>query len=576
MSDEFDLVVRRGTVVDGTGRAPFEADVAVSRGRIAAVGAVDGRGREEIDAKGLLVTPGFVDIHTHYDGQAIWSDSLAPSSLHGVTSVVMGNCGVGFAPCRETDRELLVSVMEGVEDIPEIVMTQGLNWEWESFPEYLDALDRRRHDIDFAAQVPHSALRVYAMGQRGANREPARPEDLALMQRLVRDAIGAGALGFATSRIFIHRTRGGAHIPSYDASEIELAAIGQALKDMGQGVLQFVLGMPWQDLESEVELVARLARASGRPASFSLAQDNTNPDAWRRALALVAHANSEGCHIRAQVFPRGVGMLIGHEVSVNPFCLCPSYQPLALLPFEERIAALRDPALRARLLSELPMDPVAPLALMGRNFERMFPLFDPPDYEPPLAQSIAARARSEEKSAEEVAYDLLLEQGGRAKLYVILTNYAAGNLDCVLEMMQSRETVLGLGDGGAHYGMICDSGYPTFVLTHWVRDRRGPKLPLALAIKELARDPANAVGLNDRGTIAPGFKADINVIDFDGLSLTTPTVVNDLPAGGKRLMQYANGYVATIVTGEVIRRNGSATGKLPGRLVRGARPAPAD
>jgi len=569
----FDLVLRGGTLVDGTGAAPFEADVAIMDGRIAAIGQFAGRGDEEIDAKGRLVTPGFVDIHTHYDGQAIWSSNLAPSSQHGVTSVVMGNCGVGFAPCREADRDLLVSVMEGVEDIPEIVMTKGLNWEWESFPQYLDALERRPHDIDFATQIPHSALRVYAMGRRGAERETATSDDLALMQRLVKEAIEAGALGFATSRIFIHRTRDGAHIPSYDAAEAELTAIAQTLKEMNRGTLQFVLGAPGRDLPSEVELVARLARSSGRPASFSLAQDNSNPDGWRRALAVAARANDAGAQVRAQVLPRGVGIIVGHDVSINPFCLCPSYQALTRIAFEERIAAMRDPAVRARLLSEAPMDPVAPLAVMGRHFERMFPFRDPPDYEPPLSQSIAARARAEGRPALEVAYDLLLEENGRAKLYVILTNYAAGNLDCVLEMMQSSETVLGLGDGGAHYGMICDSGYPTFLLTHWSRDRRGARLPLPLAIKSLAHDPAAAVGLNDRGVIAQGFKADLNIIDFDALRLPAPVVVNDLPAGGRRLMQDAHGYVATIVSGEIIRRNGVATGKLPGQLVRGAQEA---
>lgn len=574
MESEFDLVIRNGTVIDGSGREPHESDIAVKNGVIAAIGWVSGKGREETDAKGLLVTPGFVDIHTHYDGQAVWSDRLAPSSSHGVTSVVMGNCGVGFAPCRAGDRALLVSVMEGVEDIPEVVMTDGLTWDWETFPEYLDALERRPHDIDFATQIPHSAVRVFAMGKR-APTEIATDEDKRAMQGLVREALSAGALGFATSRLFIHRTGKGAHIPSYAAEEAELAAMAGTLKNSGRGVLQFVLGRPGTRFIDDVRMVARLAKESGRPASFSFAQDNSNADAWHEILDVVARANAEGSRIRAQIFPRPVGMVIGYELSVNPFCLCPSYQPLLAMPFAERIKALRDPSLRARLLSEKPLDPVAPLALLGRNFERMFVLGDPPNYEPPMETSVAAHARARGVTPEEFAYDLLLEDGGKKQLYVALTNYARGNLDAVLEMMRRDDTVLGLGDGGAHYGMICDSGYPTFLLSHWTRDRHGDKLPLTQAIRMLTRDPAETVGLNDRGRIAKGYKADLNVIDYDRLQLPAPTVAYDLPAGGKRLMQGARGIKSTFVSGVAIARDGSATGALPGKLVRGARPAPA-
>ncbi len=573
MSD-FDLIIRHGTVIDGSGGQPFEADVAVKDGVIAAVGKVAGKGKEEIDAKGLIVTPGFVDIHTHYDGQAVWSDRLAPSSSHGVTSVVMGNCGVGFAPCRSGDRALLVSVMEGVEDIPEVVMTDGLTWDWETFPEYLDALERRPHDIDFATQIPHSAIRVFAMGKR-APTEIATDEDKAAMQALVREALGAGALGFATSRLFIHRTGKGAFIPSYAAEEAELAAMAETLKESGRGVLQFVLGRPGTRFIDDVRMVARLAKESGRPASFSFAQDNSNADAWREILGVVAQANAEGSRIRAQIFPRPVGMVIGYELSVNPFCLCPSYQPLLALPFAERIKALRDPSLRAKLISEKPLDPVAPLALLGRNFERMFALGDPPNYEPPMETSIAAQARAQQGlTPEELAYDTLLEDGGKKQLYVALTNYARGNLDAVLEMMRRDDTVLGLGDGGAHYGMICDSGYPTFLLAHWTRDRHGDKLPLAQAVRMLTRDPAETVGLNDRGRIGRGYKADLNVIDYDALELPAPSVAYDLPAGGKRLMQGAKGIKTTIVSGTTIARDGKPTGALPGKLVRGAQRAP--
>jgi N-acyl-D-amino-acid deacylase len=570
MPSPYDLVVRNGTVVDGTGGAPFEGDIAIADGRIAAIGKIDGRGKDEIDAKGLLVTPGFVDIHTHYDGQVIWSDRLSPSSSHGVTSVVMGNCGVGFAPCRAKDRELLISVMEGVEDIPGVVMAEGLSWDWESFPEYLKTAESRAHDIDFATQIPHSALRVYVMGERGANREPATEDDLNAMQRLVREALGQGALGFATSRIFIHRTRTGAHIPSYEAAEAELSAIAGILKEENRGVLQFVLGSPPYDLLRDVHLVTRLANASGRPASFSM---NADPGTWR-VLEHVAQVNRQGGRVRAQIYPRPIGLIIGHELSVNPFCLCPSYQPLLNMPFKARIAALRDPSMRQRLLAEQPSDAVAPLAIFGRTFERMFPLGDPPDYEPPPETSVAAQARAHGVKPEELAYDLLLEDDGKAMLYVAIANYSAGNLETFREMIESGEAVLGLGDGGAHYGMICDSSYPSFVLAHWTRDRAGKRLSLPDAVKHLSDEPAATVGLRDRGRIARGMKADLNLIDYDAIGLERPTVAYDLPAGGKRLMQAAKGIRATIVAGQIIQRDGEPTGALPGKLVRGQQAAP--
>jgi len=570
MAATYDLIVRNGTVVDGSGGAPFEGDVAITSGRVAAVGKIDGRGKDEIDAKGLLVTPGFVDIHTHYDGQVIWSERLAPSSSHGVTTVVMGNCGVGFAPCRAKDRELLISVMEGVEDIPGVVMAEGLSWDWESFPDYLAAAERRRHDIDFATQIPHSALRVYVMGERGANREPASDDDLKKMQALVREALAQGALGFATSRIFIHRTRTGDHIPSYEAAEEELGAIARVLKEEGRGVLQFVLGTPPYDLLRDVQLVTRLASQSGRPASFSM---NADPGT-RRVLEHVAEVNRSGSRVRAQIYPRPIGLIIGHELSVNPFCLCPSYQPLLAMPFKARIAALRDPALRARLLIEQPMDPIAPLSIFGRSFERMFPLGDPPNYEPPPETSVAAQARARGVTPEELAYDLLLGDDGKAMLYVAIANYSAGNLEIFREMIESGEAVIGLGDGGAHYGMICDSSYPSFTLAHWTRDRAGTRLPLAKAVKYLSADTATTVGLNDRGRLARGMKADLNLIDYDAIGIERPTIAYDLPAGGKRLMQGAKGIRATIVSGEIIMSDGKPTGALPGKLVRGQQVAP--
>jgi len=571
----FDLVIRGGVVVDGSGAPAFEADVAIADGRIAAVGKVTVAGTEEIDAKGKLVTPGFVDIHTHYDGQAVWSDRLAPSSSHGVTTAVGGNCGVGFAPCRPGDREMLVSLMEGFEDIPEVVMTEGLTWDWETYPEYLQAIEKRPHDIDFASQIPHSAVRVYVMGQRGADREPATEDDLKKMQALVREAIGAGALGFATSRLVIHKTGRGDPIPTYQAAEAELEAMALALKDAGRGVLQAVFGTPGRTFEDEIDLLSRLTRLSGRPASFSMAQSNENPEAWRGAMQRLREANEKGPPIRAQVFPRPIGVVLGFDLSVNPFSLCPSYQPLAKLPFAERIAALRDPQMRARLLVEEPGDALIPLARMGRRFEFIWPLGDPPNYEPSKEDSVAAQARRRGIHPAELAYDLLLENDGRGLLLAALANYGSGSLDPIHALITDPNSVLGLGDGGAHYGMICDSSYPTFVLQHWTRDRKGERLSLEQAIKSLTADPAKTVGLLDRGVISAGRKADLNIIDYDRIRLAKPKVLYDLPAGGRRVTQDAQGYEALIVAGQVVSREGEPTGALPGRLVRGPQPAPA-
>jgi N-acyl-D-amino-acid deacylase len=573
MSHAYDTVIRGGTVVDGTGAAAFEADVALQDGRIAAIGQVSGRGTEEIDAKGKLVTPGFVDIHTHYDGQVVWNDRLSPSSSHGVTTAVGGNCGVGFAPCRPEHRALLVSVMEGVEDIPEVVMTEGLPWNWETYPEYLAAIEARPHDIDFASQIPHSAVRVYVMGQRGADRETATADDLNRMQAVVREALDAGALGFATSRLVIHKTGAGDPIPTYQSAESELEAMAEALGQSGKGVLQAVFGSPGRSFEDEIDLLSRLTRLSGRPASFSMAQDNNRPDAWRDVMAHLAEANTRGPRIRAQVYPRPIGVVLGWDLSINPFSLCPSWAALAAMPFEARIAELRKPEVRARLLAEDPGDPIIPLSRMGRMFDRMFPLDDPPNYEPPAEASIAAQAQARGVAPAELAYDLLLEKGGRAMMFAALANYASRNLDPILGLMQDPNAVIGLGDGGAHYGMISDSSYPTFVLQHWARDRAGARISIEQAVQSLTSTPAQTVGLNDRGVIAMGRKADLNIIDHDRIFLPPPSVVHDLPAGGRRLFQGADGYDATIVSGEVIMRGGEPTGALPGRLVRGARAA---
>jgi N-acyl-D-aspartate/D-glutamate deacylase len=577
MSGMVDLVIRNGVIIDGTGTEPFEADVAIAAGRIVELGTVAARGREEIDARGLAVTPGFVDIHTHYDGQVTWENRLVPSSSHGVTSVVMGNCGVGFAPCRRQERDTLIRLMEGVEDIPHPVLAEGVPWQWETFPQYLDFLAGRHYDMDICGYVPHSALRVYAMGERGANGEPASAAERAEMARLVRDAVAAGAMGFSTSRTFFHRSSDGKSTPTFRAAEDELMAMALALKDAGEGAMQLILDFDG-DAEAAFACMRRMVQTSGRPLSFSLMEGNTGPlsPRWPEILDWVGRAIEAGLPIKAQVAGRAVGMLLGHELTLNPFYATEAYRELAKLPLRERIVQLRRSGLRARILSEpVDRDPANVLGWMVRDFERMFVLGDPPNYEPLPQTSIAAQARRRGMAPEALAYELMLERDGQAMLYYALANYANGSLDSCLEMMRHRGSVLGLGDGGAHCGTICDGSLPTFMLTHWARDRsRGERLPLPWIVKALSREAALAVGLADRGLIAPGYKADVNVLDMGRLSLKAPEVAYDLPAGGRRLVQRAEGYRATIVSGTVVYRDGEATGRLPGRLVRGPQPRP--
>jgi len=568
-----DLVIRNATVIDGRGTAPFQADIGVDGGIITAVGEVQGRGKAEIDAGGRLVTPGFIDIHTHYDAQITWSERLMPSPLHGVTTVVTGNCGVGFAPCRPQDRTRLVELMEGVEDIPEVVMAEGLPWNWETFPQFLDMLGRRAFDIDVAVQLPHSPLRIYVMGERGARREEATAEDRDRMAALTREAIRAGAIGFGTSRILFHRSSRGETIPTLSAGEEELEAIALAMAAEGKGVLQFVIDFA-EHLDAELPLLRRLVEKSGRPLSLSLGQVHSQPEAWKKVLAFLDEANQDGLPLRAQVIGRPTGILVGFELSVNPFSFCPSYAPIAHLPLAEKLVRLRNPELRARLISEEPATPDSPLQALALNFEWLFPLGDPPNYEPPLDTSVAAQAKRRGVSPAEVAYDLLLERDGQAMLFRPFANYASGSLDAVLAMMSNPNTVLGLGDGGAHYGIVCDSSWPTYMLTHWTRDRMGQKLSLTDVVQELTSRPAQTVGLCDRGVVAPGYKADLNVIDYERLRLHGPEVLYDLPAHARRLSQRADGFVATIVSGQIVYREGVATGLLPGRLVRGAMSMP--
>jgi len=573
MERAYDLVLRGGTVADGSGAPVFEGDVAVKDGRIVQVGAVRGAGAEEIDARGRLVTPGFVDIHTHYDGQATWDSHMQPSSWHGVTTVVMGNCGVGFAPCRSGDHDRLIRLMEGVEDIPFPVLTEGLPWNWESFPDYLDALAARRFDVDIGAQLPHAALRVFVMGERGANREPATAADIAAMAELAQSAVQAGALGFSTSRTLNHRTSDGQPTPTLTAGEDELTGIAMGLARAGKGVLQVV--SDFADPLAEFAMLRRMVEASGRPLSFSLTQHAKAPQAWRLLLDALSEATAEGLPMKAQVCGRPVGILFGFELTLNPFSHHPTYRAIAHLPLAERVARLGDPQVRAALLSEATTAQQGFAAAAPRNWANMYLMGERPDYEPHPSQTVAALALARNLTPEAVALDHMLSGGGRGMLYLPFLNYADGSLDPSYEMLGHPDAVPGLSDGGAHVGMICDGSFPTSNLTHWTRDRtRGPRFDLEAMVRMQTRDTARAVGLYDRGMIAPGLRADINIIDYDNLTLEAPQVAYDLPAGGRRLIQRARGYVATLVAGQVTQRDGEPTGALPGRLLRGAQAAP--
>ena len=568
MSSQPDLVIRGGNIADGLGGELFEADIAVTGGRITEVGKVLGHGKEEIDARGKLVTPGFVDVHTHYDGQVTWSQDITPSSQNGVTTAIMGNCGVGFAPCKPADHRQLIELMEGVEDIPEPVLSAGIPWAWESFPDYMGWLSKRSFDMDIGAQLPHAALRVYVMGERGARRDPSTPEDNKAMAALAGDAVRAGALGFSTSRTLNHRTSTGDYTPTLKAGEDELTAIAGAMNQVGRSVFQFVLDL--STIHEDLPMMLRVAENTKIPVSFSITQNDKAPRRWRQTLDTIAEASARGLSITAQIAARPVGLLLGLELSRNPFQTLPSYQAIAHLPLAERLKQLHQPEVRAAILSETPTATDDPL-FFRPNYDKMFLLGNPPDYEQPPENTLGAQASRQGRRAEELAYEAMLSDEGRGMLYVPFLNYADGNLDATREMLSDPNSVPGLSDGGAHCGIICDASFPTYLLTHWTRDRtRGEKLSIPFVVAAQSRKTALSVGLYDRGVIAPGYKADINVIDYEKLHLHPPKVHYDLPVGGRRLLQQVDGYDATIVSGVVTQRNGTATGARPGRLVRGA------
>jgi N-acyl-D-aspartate/D-glutamate deacylase len=572
-----ELVVRGGTVVDGTGAPGRTTDVAVSGGVVTEVGRVEGPARREIDADGLVVTPGFVDVHTHYDGQATWDDLLTPSCWHGVTTVVMGNCGVGFAPVAPDRREWLIGLMEGVEDIPGAALSVGIKWEWETFPEYLDAVERTPRVIDVGTQVPHGAVRAYVMGERGARNEPATSDDIAAMAAIVREGIEAGALGFSTSRTLAHRAIDGEPVPGTFAAEDELFGIGRALGDLGTGVFELApagaLGEDVAAPEREMAWMRKLAAAISRPVTFALTQNDADPTGWQRMLDLSAQAAADGAPVRPQVHGRTVSILLGFQ-TFHPLAFTPVWgaSGLGFLPWEEQVARIEaDPALRARIVEEAKALEDDPLIMGFMRPSRVFVLGDPPDYEPPPDRSVAAIAGARGVGTWEAFLDLLLVDGGRELLNSPVLNYSDGSLDPVRAMLVHPTSAFGLGDGGAHAGQTCDASTTTFLLSHWVRDRADGRLPLELAVQKLTSATASLYGLGDRGVVAPGFTGDLNLIDLDRLQLRRPEMVSDLPGGARRLLQRADGYVATVKGGQVTFEEGEDVGARPGALLRGAR-----
>lgn len=581
-----ELVIRNARIVDGTGAPEFHGDVAISGQTITHVGQVDGPARREIDAKGRLLTPGFVDIHTHYDAQATWDPHMLPSGWHGVTTTIFGNCGVGFAPASPDRRDWLIGLMEGVEDIPGAALSEGIKWNWETFPEYLDALDQVPLGMDVGTHVPHGAVRAYVMGDRGAKNEAATDEDIARMRALVREGLEAGAFGFSTSRTLGHRAVDGEPVPGTFAQDDELFGIARALQDVGRGIFEVagagsagdMTGDDADDALREIDWMERLSTEVGCPVSFAMLQFDSRPDQWRELLERCSTSASRGANVTAQIAARPFGVLAGHQTMANPFMNRPALVEIAGLPLPERARQMRDPEFRARVLSdERVADPNGFDLLLGNEaiYAKLFPMGDPPDYEPDESMSIAAIAAREGRKADEVLYEFMLKDNARELLLLPLFNYSNHDLEPQRAMIEHPRSLISLGDGGAHCGLICDASLTTFLLTHWVRDRkRGPRLPIETAVHRTTQHTAAFYGLHDRGVIAPGYKADLNLIDFDRLALRRPEMAYDLPGDARRLLQKADGYDVKIVSGEVVMEMAEPTGAVPGKLLRGPQARP--
>ena len=564
---EYDLIIRKGEVFDGSGGPSARLDVAIRDGIIARVApSIEGSADRVVDANDRIVTPGFVDVHTHYDGQATWDSHLNPSSNLGTTTIVMGNCGVGFAPCKPEDHEVLVQLMEGVEEIPGSAMDEGLPWNWESFPEFLDALEAKPRDIDVAALLPHGPLRVYVMGERAVNREPATADDIEKMKALIKEGIEAGAVGFSTSRTLVHRSSTGDFIPTYKAATEELKALGASLSGEKGSVFQMI--SDWEDADDEFSILQEIAERTGAKGTFTLLDLAPTPNLWHEQLKRIENAQASGLDIRGQVISRPVGILMGHPASMHTFYARPAYRALANLPWDERIKKLRDPEVKAQILTEESERPHVFVQIFEKRFRNMYPLEDPIEYLPKPETSVAAMAERDNREPSEWLYEYLLGNNGNNLVYIPAANFSEN----IPDLLTHPHTVSALGDGGAHVGSICDTSANVYVLTKWVKDRK--RIELAQAINMLCRQPAELYSLHDRGLIAEGMKADVNVIDFQALKLHTPHIVHDLPAGGRRFLQNADGFDLTVKAGEVIFENGEATGALPGRLIRGSRQVP--